>query len=166
MFGEVSYTSTDPWSTYISNERDCHPMLLELSRTMAATSSLFDAVTFKLGKQDGHNRKPSRCTIIWPLCKDWELLFTASPGVTTKTSSNLPYRKKFSNWARVWLWHSRSNKVKLTKLHQTPFRPAVATAFVYVPLLAWDLNILAGALFSSLLLTSNSSPCVSCCELL
>ncbi len=38
-------------------------------------------------------------------------------------------------------------KVKSTKLHQTPFRPAVATAFLYVPLLAWGLSILAGAVF-------------------
>ena len=57
-------------------------------------------------------------------------------------------------------------KVKLTKLHQTPFRPAVATAFLYVPLLAWGLSILAGAVFLLLLSNSNSSPCVSCCELL
>ncbi len=32
-----------------------------------------------------------------------------------------------------------------------PFRPAVATAFLYAPLLAWDLNVLAGAVFSSIL---------------
>jgi hypothetical protein len=32
-----------------------------------------------------------------------------------------------------------------------PFRPAVATAFLYTPLLAWDLNVLAGAVFSSIL---------------
>jgi len=36
-----------------------------------------------------------------------------------------------------------------------PFRPAVATAFLYTPLLAWDLNTLAGALFSSILLNRN-----------
>ena len=34
----------------------------------------------------------------------------------------------------------------------TPFRPAVASAFLYTPLLAWDLNTLAGAIFSSMLL--------------
>ena len=32
-----------------------------------------------------------------------------------------------------------------------PFRPAVATAFLYTPLLAWDLNVFAGAIFSSIL---------------
>ena len=35
-----------------------------------------------------------------------------------------------------------------------PFRPAVATAFLYTPLLAWDLNVLAGAVFSSILANS------------
>eukprot|EP00536_Pseudo-nitzschia_multiseries_P013927 jgi/Psemu1/291151/fgenesh1_pg.632_\ len=36
-----------------------------------------------------------------------------------------------------------------------PFRPAVATAFLYTPLLAWDLNVLAGAVFSSILVNTN-----------
>jgi len=42
----------------------------------------------------------------------------------------------------------------------------VASAFLYVPLLAWDLNILAGAVFSSLLSNTKSNVCVSCNELL
>ena len=33
-----------------------------------------------------------------------------------------------------------------------PFRPAVAVSFLYAPLLVWDLNTLAGAIFSSILL--------------
>jgi len=36
-----------------------------------------------------------------------------------------------------------------------PFRPAAATAFLYTPLLAWDLNVLAGAVFSSILVNTN-----------
>jgi hypothetical protein len=40
----------------------------------------------------------------------------------------------------------------------TPFRPAVATAFLYTPLLAWDLNTLAGAVFSTILLNKNILP--------
>lgn len=35
-----------------------------------------------------------------------------------------------------------------------PFRPAVASAYLYTPLLSWDLNTLAGALFSSALVCS------------
>lgn len=37
------------------------------------------------------------------------------------------------------------------------FRPAFASGFLYMPLLAWDLNTLAGALFSSLLSSKNLS---------
>lgn len=32
-----------------------------------------------------------------------------------------------------------------------PFRPGVAAAFLYIPLLAWDLNTLAGAVFATML---------------
>ena len=38
-----------------------------------------------------------------------------------------------------------------------PFRPAVASAFLYTPLLAWDLNTLAGAVFSSMLVNEPAS---------
>jgi len=57
-------------------------------------------------------------------------------------------------------------KVESNSKHKTPFRPAVASAFLYVPLLAWDLNILAGAVFSSLLSNGKSNPGVSSYELL
>ena len=39
----------------------------------------------------------------------------------------------------------------------TPFRPAVASAFLYVPLMAWDLNTLAGAIFSSIFVNKGDS---------
>jgi Proteolysis_6 C-terminal len=45
-----------------------------------------------------------------------------------------------------------------------PFRPAVATSFLYMPLLAWDLNTLAGAVFSSILLNKDIPP--SCGDIL
>ena len=35
-----------------------------------------------------------------------------------------------------------------------PFRPGVASSFLYMPLLAWDLNTLAGATFSTMLATN------------
>ena len=37
------------------------------------------------------------------------------------------------------------------------FRPAVASAYLYVPLLAWDMNTLAGAVFSSMLVNKEDS---------
>merc|ERR1719203_119132 len=33
-----------------------------------------------------------------------------------------------------------------------PFRPAIASSFLYIPILAWDLNTFAGAIYSSMLL--------------
>ena len=271
MFGEVTYTSTDPWFNYTSNERDCNPMLLELRRTMAATSSLFDAVTFDLGKQlasteekaknesvtilgsliceilEGHNWMLS--TSKYPSNDEWQVVTSiiasmpchVSKGDTTAQRlearavaasmwtilGSSPHASRGSNVAMnsdsspevevnedgqirnqdaarlfdrstrigryasqplpvlppkpLAIYRTERNLaielgsdwgsldpfiVKSTNLHQTPFRPAVATAFLYVPLLAWDLSILAGAVFSSLLSNSNSSPCVSCCELL
>ena len=47
-----------------------------------------------------------------------------------------------------------------------PFRPAVASGFLYVPLLAWDLNTFAGALFSALLSNPGSEQGVSSFELI
>ena len=52
-------------------------------------------------------------------------------------------------------WGSLSPTVDEESPSQIPFRPAVATAFLYTPLLAWDLNTLAGAVFSSILLNKN-----------
>jgi hypothetical protein len=56
-------------------------------------------------------------------------------------------------------WGTMSPSVPPTKVEDSeteappvPFRPAVASAFLYTPLLAWDLNTLAGAVFSSMLL--------------
>jgi len=37
----------------------------------------------------------------------------------------------------------------------TPYRPALASAFLYIPLLLWDLNSLAGAVFSTILSSEN-----------
>lgn len=40
--------------------------------------------------------------------------------------------------------------------HVLPFRPGVASGFLYAPLLSWDFNNLAGAIFSSILLNKPS----------
>ena len=48
-------------------------------------------------------------------------------------------------------WGSLDPTAKDGSPSNVPFRPAVATAFLYAPLLAWDLNVLAGAVFSSIL---------------
>jgi len=40
-------------------------------------------------------------------------------------------------------------------LETVPFRPALASAFLYIPLLLWDLNSLTGAVFSTILSSKN-----------
>jgi hypothetical protein len=271
VFGEVTYTSTDPWSDYTSSGRDTHPMLLELRRTMAATASLFDAVTFELGKQLGSKEEKAKsesvsifgsliCDILegqhWmvkrskdPSSDEWRVVTSiiatmlchvskgdtiaqrlearavatsmwtilgSSEAVSSGSSvsmnldsspevevnedghiGNQDASRLFDDSVRnegyspqprpvlppkpLSIYRTERNlaielgpkwgtldpfKVKANNLHQIPFRPAVASAFLYVPLLAWDLSILAGAVFSSLMSNSNSSPSVSCCELL
>ncbi|KAL3923025.1 MAG: hypothetical protein SGILL_001888, partial [Bacillariaceae sp.] len=52
-------------------------------------------------------------------------------------------------------WGTLAPTANDTAPEKTPFRPAVATAFLYMPLLSWDLNTLAGAVFSSLLTNEN-----------
>jgi len=53
-------------------------------------------------------------------------------------------------------WGSISPTANEDSPTNIPFRPAVATAFLYTPLLAWDLNVLAGAVYSSILVNINS----------
>eukprot|EP00980_Cylindrotheca_fusiformis_P012594 scaffold3084_cov144-Cylindrotheca_fusiformis.AAC.42 len=53
-------------------------------------------------------------------------------------------------------WGTMSPFTGVDNSKQVPFRPGVAGAFLYTPLLAWDLNTFAGAIFSSLLL--NTTP--------
>jgi len=40
----------------------------------------------------------------------------------------------------------------------TPFKPALASGFFYIPLLSWDLTTFAGAIFSTLLSSNQRSP--------
>lgn len=265
VFGEVMYKSTDPWSEYNSKSKDSQPMLLELRRTLTATASLLDSVTFNLGLQLGSQEekakgesvsvfgslisdilegqhwmiKPSNSTeeewrvitsiiasMICHVSKEdtiaprlearavaaamWTITgsmpscgpsvamnLDSSPEVEVNDVGNvgnqnlhdpaqiddinasqprpvLPpkplavYRAERNLGTELELkWGTLDPfKVESHSPHQTPFRPAVASAFLYVPLLAWDLNILAGAVFSSLLSNPKSNPCVSCKELL
>ena len=269
MFGEVSYTQTDPWSDY-SKERDSHPRLLELRRTLSASASLFDVVTFETGKQLGIQDEITRgetAPILGSLISDildgqywttnasnsstnneWRVLTSiiASMMCHVSKEDTISSRRLEARAVAAAMWTITGSRAPLTSTSnvamnldespevevnvsgnienqesvessaaddparpagaqeprpvlppkplsvyrvernlgvelgnkwgtsdpfscaelQTPFRPAVASAFLYVPLLAWDLNILAGAVFSSLLANGKCSPCVSCYELL
>lgn len=266
VFGEVIYTSTDPWSDYTRNGRDSHPMMLELRRTIAASASLFDVVTFEMGKQLGSTQmkaKGETVSILGSLISDilegkhwmvnsstandeWRVItamIAAMPCHVSKDDTIAPRLEARSVAAAMWAitgsqqtqssglavaMHLDSNDeseddkssgnqdverisddpvrneseyVQIRPLlppkplsiyrveknlgiqlgpswgeldpfnmegdsqNRFAFRPAVASAFLYVPLLAWDLTTLAGAVFSSLLSNSKSNPCLSHCEL-
>lgn len=54
-------------------------------------------------------------------------------------------------------WGTMSPFTRMGNTKQLSFRPGVAGAFLYTPLLAWDLNTLAGAMFSSILLNTTAN---------
>jgi len=280
VFGEVTYASIDPWTNFSTKTRDSHPMLIELRRTLSATSSLVDVVAHELGEQLADKETESRKEVMsvvgsllsdilvgnnWTLNstngdidKQWQLVtpliasmlchvskedtlapklearsvaasmwaITGSQIMPQESSSSkmdvdssfggmegiegvevdqvgyvgsqesdtiiaarsndthhahpspiLPpkplcvYRAEknlsnelVSNWGTLSPFrlesHAKDGETKL------PFRPAVASAFLYVPLLAWDLNTFAGALFSALLSNPGSEQGVSSFELI
>ena len=274
VFGEVTYGSVDPWTNFTSKARDSHPMLLELRRTLCATSSLVDVVALELGKQLGGKEsapKEEVMHVVGSLISDilegcdwtanssngvhdaqWQLV---SPLITSMmchvskgdtlvarlearavaasmwaiTGSQVPQQKTLSNTgmevdasagvevdavgnvaSQDAIMASRSynqnntdnepppalppkplsiyraeknlagkldsdwgvlNPIELESSirdgqSNAPFRPAVASAFLYVPLLAWDMNTFSGALFSSLLSNAVSDPCISSDDLM
>ncbi len=268
VFGEVTYTSIDPWSDFSVNVRDSHPSLLELRRTMAAAASLFDVVTIELGKQLGSKLTKTKgvtVTILGSLISDvlegqhwgnsskstsndeWRVvtsIVAAMPCHVSRGDTIAPRLEARSVAAAMWVitgslptqptgsavaMHVDSsndigsedesignqdaarisddplrNESEYSLPHPSlppkplsiyrvernlgiqldpnwgtldpfnlesnnqnhfAFRPAVASAFLYVPLLAWDLTTFAGAVFSSLLANGKSNPCVSHCEL-
>ena len=272
VFGEVTYNSIDPWTNFAYKNRDSHPMLLELRRTLSATSNLVDVVGLKLGEQLAEEELKSKEQVMsvvgslmadildgksWSLNstngaidRQWQLVAplitamlchvskedTLAPRLEARmvaasmwaiTGSTLPPVKPLSNGMAVDsspggvevdqigniasedtiiasrsrdqngsqpplnlppkpLSVYRAEKNLASKLEddwgtlnpfelecqmkeggtQLPFRPAVASAFLYVPLLAWDLNTFAGALFSSVLSNPGSEPGVGTFELI
>jgi hypothetical protein len=262
VFGEVTYVVKDPWSGYDSKSRDSQPMLLELKRTLAATSSLFGLVSLEMGNQLGNSADKASGQAVkvmenligdilggeyWTATRTsahertewstttsivssmvchvskgdaialsrearavaaamWTITGSEPPmSVGSKTSMDIDdpspeiavnangdgdngnqdnaaipsqnpsrstsqprpvlppkplalYRveRNFSielgaDWGTLDPFKIEAGQKK------TPFRPAVASAFLYVPLLGWDLNTLAGAVFSSLLSTSSTA---------
>jgi len=229
---------SDPWSSFNSHVRDTHPMLLELRRTMTASSGLFGVLLEEMAKQlDPGTSLKGRIPVIGRCLADildgnyWcNTVFDRKESakldktlllhwtLATRVMACLPchvardgmlsYRHEArSNAAAMWVvqglgvtkdlsgaddfcgpptplsvaqayqgpngespkdgipaleedWGSmkpfeeatledllENNDGKLSSV----FRPAVASAFLYTPLLAWDLNTLAGALFSTIL---------------
>lgn len=270
--------TSDPWLDYDENNRDSHPMLLELRRTMTATSGLLEVLSYEMGKNLGTEEEKSReesVTLVGSLLADilegefWSLgiqtngggggssvtptpnivsqwsILTAfltsmpchvardgmlsprhearataaamwavkglgtAPGKssvgsdvsgdqnhadpsaegtaisplqaastdihvppiplavdricsstqTTQERAGRDGQARFPQLPRPWgtmnpfVMQNMDDKKKVQGQFQpnVPFRPALASAFLYVPLLAWDLNTLAGAILSTML---------------
>lgn len=69
-------------------------------------------------------------------------------GATTQPSPGIK-----TNWGTMSPTVEGTSKADAADLQ--PFRPAVASSFLYTPLLVWDLNSFAGAIFSSILQNKN-----------
>lgn len=232
-FGVFSQTS-DPWIDYGPKVKDSHPLLLELRRTLTATSSLLDVVVFEINKRLRRGN-PTRSANVSHVVgsslasilegrswmhqivsasngekNDKELISQLSQvtalmasipchvardgmisqrhearaaavamwimkGIGTKyteddrlalTEPPVPYaiRQVYSQasgdlseipegWGTMDPFVSPSSfEAKYSELERSlPFRPGAASAFLYIPLLAWDLNTLAGAVYSTML---------------
>jgi hypothetical protein len=221
--------TADPWIDYDAKTRDSHPMLLELRRTLNATSGLYDVLLLEMERSyhsTGIDRGPVRpimgvllANILDGHClasqagspdvwSQLTALMTSMPchvardgtisqrhearataaemwtirglGTNSRPDSAvmndtppgnppMPFAVKRlrdeqggnmddipSNWGTMGPFISQQEQ----ELHIHLYRPAVASAFLYVPFLAWDLNTLAGAIFSTMLASSSSSlPC-------
>jgi Proteolysis_6 C-terminal len=215
-FGLLSQTS-DPWQDFKMSSKDTHPMLLELKRTLAGASGLYEVLCLKmtnqLARRDGSS---SDAPIIGSCLSDiidgwsWFLGMSSPQKLTTELAlwseitaltaalpchvsrdGVIPQRCEAratagAMWAvkgvgtaevepgdppvplvirrviggpangpgipRGWgtidcFTASAESENRL----RTPFRLGVGCAYLYVPMLAWDLCTLAGALFSSVL---------------
>ena len=227
----------DPWKRYNCSSRDTHPKVLEMRRSLIASSALLNILCEELDeryaicdsrtKSDKHNSTIGNLlchimegSILTTATKsdcnqstandDWSVLtslLSATPchvsrdamlssrhearavasqmwavkclDVERKTSSStskatkhlrsdvlppMPYSVKcFSSFPVTSNLFQVSNPNDPSNIHrQRPFSPIVATSFLYLPLLSWDLNTLAGAMYSSLLSNckSNTQHCL------
>ena len=214
--------TSDPWTDFNEECKDTHPTLLELRRTIIATTSLFEVVSLSIHEQLATTNKEDTnliqivgtflsdilCGECWTNevnsdSSEWRVLNsllasipchvsrdeslsvrhearataaqiwslkngksidaeTASEGNDKESSlpspsvpkciRNIPDYKDILNddWGTMDLHEGISSKKKV-------FKPVFASGFLYMPLLSWDLNTFAGAIFSSLLSTQNLS---------
>jgi hypothetical protein len=215
-FGTVSQTS-DPWSEFNKKSQFEHPMLLELKRTLTASSGLLEVLCCKLVNQlAGRDGLPSDEPIVGSCLADalsgesWALSLARPDGhvdelilwneltsVTASTPCHVARDGELAQkyearsaasamWASNGLGASSSKPGEppapfaLKRLLQRagisdaafregwgtsvpfvsskksseipkPFRPGVASAYLYTPLLGWDLLTFSSAVFSSLL---------------
>lgn len=237
-FGVFSKTS-DPWVDFDSKSSDSHPMLLELKRTLNASSGLLEALLLEMTKvlstaTADVSSHPVVGSLLMDILEGRSWIINAA-SIKAGNESEL---EKFHHWsqlsglvasmpchvsrdalsqrhearaaaAAMWtvkgIGTQRKNtqgdsndsstisleppvpyaikQIQASSAAQTvpiprnwgtmepfaveghasgeqaasvPFRPGIASSFLYVPLLAWDLNTFAGAMFSTML--SNAAP--------
>ncbi|CAB9509609.1 protein ligase UBR1 [Seminavis robusta] len=215
-FGTMVNTS-DPWSDFKAEEKDKHPMLLELKRTVAGVSGLYevlvDEVSSELGFEKLDSKTPSIVGVLladifdgnnWfhtlssdqNIDKDTLMLWSKLTGLMASIPCHVARDGQISkrsearaSAAAMWtvkglgtqrrkrtdppaplavakVFDSIKKKYEPADVNpgwgtldpqgcgsdpRTPFRPAVASAFLYTPLLAWDLSTFSGAMFSAVL---------------
>ena len=218
-FGVMSNTS-DPWNDYGTRNKDNHPMLLELKRTLAGTSGLFemliDDIANELGSPESKTKGPCVLGTLladilegrsWYQCisqphspdpgiRDRLILWSLLTGLMSSMPCHVSRDGQISQRsearaaaAAMWVVRgvgtqenqegeppvplavSRMFNDSKKPCHfpagwgtlepfafgpeesqpKAPFRPAVASSFLYTPLLAWDLHTFAGAAFSTML---------------
>ena len=215
-FGVMSTTS-DPWPAYSTKNKENHPMLLELKRTLAGVAGLFevliDDAAIELGNGT-NSREPSVIgtfladiiegrswfqSVSQPTGKEDQLilwsvltgLMSALPCHVARDGQISQRSEARASAAAMWIAKGIGSQAKKTgeppaplaisrvadaiksekkaplssewgtldpfafgpesSQGSAPFRPAVACPFLYTPLLAWDLNTFAGAMFSTVL---------------
>jgi hypothetical protein len=220
-FGTMSQTN-DPWVGFSNSNKDTHPMLLELKRTLTGASGLLAVLSLemrdKLAQRDTYENEicivgacladilegqswiltakaaklnqSSAAAALWSevsaltasmpchVARDgvllqrcearataaamWALKGTGSMSrlkdeAPTPLAINRLLEAGLAPMPRGWGTLNpyvgvNSYNEKIDEL-RTPFRPAVASSYLYKPLLVWDLYSLAGAVFTSVLAT-------------
>jgi hypothetical protein len=219
----------EPWLGY-EKDKDSHPMVLELTRTMTGASGLLEVLIFEMNVQlsgssvglegtqpsvvakcladilcgynwmvENKDARRGKVTKIeherFALWSEITALMSAMPCHVARDGMLSKRREARAVAAEMWVsrglgtqvvingeppvplavnkifrsgsqrppdvpqdWGSLAPTANYDSPLRTPFRPAVATAFLYAPLLAWDLNTLAGAVFSSILVNDSDPP--------
>jgi len=202
---------SDPWVGYSTQNRDSHPMLLELRRILTATSSLLGMLNYEMQKKLEHKKHDSNSSpqILGELLgnilvgenfdsnvEQWKALLpyiSSHPCHVARDGMLKSRNDARATAASMWVVKGAGSHEPKSLPNGTfdedtlnppmpmavmcassnlnsgwgtndptisskdnLFRPAVASAFLHIPLLAWDLNTFSSSILSSLLLNKPS----------
>lgn len=175
-------TLEDPWMDYDGLCRDSHPSLLEMRSILHATTSLLQVLLEELQLDmgsllsnilSGNFWSKSGCpTSVWSSAT---ALLAATPCHVARDGMLDAKHMARCTATAMWIMNTNSEKadhVPPTPLAILPFdndnslasigtdseivREVLASAYLYVPILAWDLTNLAGAIFPFLIMKQGS----------